>query len=211
MNKDLKNGDPEEYKNKKHILNFITPNEIKKLNFLKVCKLADFNGWDSYIQEGLGFDTHGLIQFRHALYILLNKKIFIEKFKQNPNFVPDIQQTSLKKSKIDQNEAISLQEILIELNIKKFLKEIRFTNNLMFLGVLMYLIGSELENKNKKITIFLCTEFRNLYPDEIESIKEIDEIYLNNKILTWSHLSIFEEMIKSHNEKKKFRKRRRFY
>ena len=75
----------------------------------------------------------------------------------------------------------------------------------------MYLIGSELENKNKKITIFLCTEFRNLYPDEIESIKEIDEIYLNNKILTWRHLSIFEEMIKSNNEKQKFRKRRRFY
>ena len=30
----------------------------------------------------------------------------------------------------------------------------------------MYLIGYELENKNKKTTIFLCTEFRNLYPDE---------------------------------------------
>ena len=207
----LKDGNIEEYKDSKHILNFIRPNEIKKLNFLDICKYADFNGWDSYIQEGLVFETRGLIQFRHALYILLNKKIFIEKFKQNPDFIPDIQQTSLKKSKIDQNEAISLQEILIGLNIKKFLKEIRFTNNLMFLGVLMYLIGSELENKNKKITIFLCTEFRNLYPDEIESIKEIDEIYLNNKILTWSHLSIFEEMIKSNNEKGKLRKRRRFY
>lgn len=211
MNIVLKDGNIEEYKDSKHILNFIKPYEIKKLNFLEICKLADFNGWNAYIENHLGFEIHGLIQFRHALYILLNKRIFIEKFKQNPNFIPDIQQTSLKVRKIDQNEAISLQEILIGLNIKKFLKEIRFSNNLMFLGVLMYLIGDELENKNKKITMFLCTEFRNLYPDEIESIKKIDEIYSNNKILTWNHLSIFEEMINLHNEKKKIRRRRRFY
>ena len=205
----LKDGNMEAYKDSKHILNFIRPNEIKKLNFLDICKYADYNGWSSNLA------CHGggcLFEFRHALFILIKKNIFIKKFKERPNFVPDIDQTSLESnnSQISLNDTIALQNLLLNLNIKKYLKEIRFPSSLLFLGVLMNVIGEKLERQNRKSTIFLCTEFRNLYPRETESIKKIDEIYSNNKILTWGHLSIFEEMINSHNEKKN-RRRRRFY
>ena len=170
MNKDLKNGDPEEYKNSKHILNFISPNEIKKLNFLDICKYADYNGWSSNLA------CHGggcLFEFRHALFILIKKNIFIKKFKENPNFVPNIDQTSLESSfnQISLDDAIALQNLLLNLNMRKFLKEIRFPSSLLFLGVLMNVIGEKLERQNRKSTIFLCTEFRNLYPRETESIK----------------------------------------
>jgi hypothetical protein len=204
---EFRNGDPIDYRQSKHILNFVNLNELKNLNILEVCKYADYLGWNSNLQ------CHGggcLSQFKHALYVLIYKNRFITKLKENIDFIPNTEQTSLDRSSISKDEALKLQDLLININLKKYLKEVRYKNNLLFLGVIINTIGEEIERQNRKVTIFLCTEFRNLYPNEKEIIKELDDIYYNQRIITWSRLEIFERMIDSHNLNS-LRRGRRYY
>ena len=208
QNIELRDGDPVGYRQTKHILNFISLNEIKKLNIIEICKFADYHGWSSDLACHRG---GCLFEFKHALYVLIHKNKFIEKLKENSNFIPDTQETSIDRFSISKSEALELQELLINLNLKKFLKEIRFANNLLFLGVIINTIGEEIEKQNRKTTIFLCTEFRKLYPNEKEIIREIDDIYFNKKIITWSKLEIFERMINSYNRNRELKSRRRYY
>ena len=41
----LQSGDRWKYESSKHLLNFINPNEINKLDFLEICKFAEYHEW----------------------------------------------------------------------------------------------------------------------------------------------------------------------
>ena len=204
---ELRDGNAEDYKQSNHILNFISSDELKKLDILELCKFADYHGWSSNLA------CHGggcLFQFKHALYVLIYRNKFIEKFKENSDFIPDTQQTSIDRFSITNTEALKLQDLLININLKKYLLEIRFPQNLLFLGVIINTIGEKIEKLNRKSTIFLCTEFRKLFPYATEMIRQIDEIYFNKKIITWSKLEIFEKIVENYDGNRSLR-RRRYY
>ena len=204
---ELRDGNADNYKQSNHILNFISSGELKKLDILKLCKFADYHGWSSNLA------CHGggcLFEFKHALYVLIHKNKFIEKFKENSNFIPDTQQTSIDRLSITNTEALKLQDLLININLKKYLKEVRYKNNLLFLGVIINTIGEKIEKLNRKTTIFLCTEFKKLFPYATEMIRQIDEIYFNKKIITWSNLEIFEKIVENYDGNRSLR-RRRYY
>ena len=204
---ELRDGNAEDYKQSTHILNFISLDELKKLDILELCKFADYHGWSSNLA------CHGggcLFQFKHALYVLIYRNKFIEKFKENSDFIPDTQQTSIDRFSITNTEALKLQDLLININLKKYLLEIRFPQNLLFLGVIINTIGEKIEKLNRKSTIFLCTEFRKLFPYATEMIRQIDEIYFNKKIITWSKLEIFEKIVENYDGNRSLR-RRRYY
>ena len=204
---ELRDGNAESYKQSNYILNFISLDELKKLDILELCKFADYHGWSSNLA------CHGggcLFQFKHALYVLIYRNKFIEKFKENSDFIPDTQQTSIDRFSITNTEALKLQDLLININLKKYLLEIRFPNNLLFLGVIINTIGEKIEKLNRKSTIFLCTEFRKLFPYATEMIRQIDEIYFNKKIITWSKLEIFEKIVENYDGNRSLR-RRRYY
>ena len=204
---ELRDGNAEDYKQSNHILNFISLDELKKLDILELCKFADYHGWSSNLA------CHGggcLFQFKHALYVLIHRNKFIEKFKENSDFIPDTQQTSIDRFSITNTEALKLQDLLININLKKYLLEIRFPQNLLFLGVIINTIGEKIEKLNRKTTIFLCTEFRKLFPYATEMIRQIDEIYFNKKIITWSKLEIFEKIVENYDGNRSLR-RRRYY
>jgi len=204
---ELRDGNADNYKQSNHILNFISSGELKKLDILKLCKFADYHGWSSNLA------CHGggcLFEFKHALYVLIHKNKFIEKFKENSNFIPDTQQTSIDRLSITNTEALKLQELLVNINLKKYLLEIRFPQNLLFLGVIINTIGEKIEKLNRKTTIFLCTEFKKLFPYATEMIRQIDEIYFNKKIITWSNLEIFEKIVENYDGNRSLR-RRRYY
>ena len=204
---ELRDGNVESYKQSNYILNFISLDELKKLDILELCKFADYHGWSSNLA------CHGggcLFQFKHALYVLIHRNKFIEKFKENSDFIPDTQQTSIDRFSITNTEALKLQDLLININLKKYLLEIRFPNNLLFLGVIINTIGEKIEKLNRKSTIFLCTEFRKLFPYATEMIRQIDEIYFNKKIITWSKLEIFEKIVENYDGNRSLR-RRRYY
>ena len=204
---ELRDGNAEDYKQSNHILNFISLDELKKLDILELCKFAVYHGWSSNLA------CHGggcLFQFKHALYVLIHRNKFIEKFKENSDFIPDTQQTSIDRFSITNTEALKLQDLLVNINLKKYLLEIRFPNNLLFLGVIINTIGEKIEKLNRKTTIFLCTEFRKLFPYATEMIRQIDEIYFNKKIITWSKLEIFEKIVENYDGNRSLR-RRRYY
>ena len=204
---ELRDGNAEDYKQSNHILNFISLDELKKLDILELCKFADYHGWSSNLA------CHGggcLFQFKHALYVLIHRNKFIEKFKENSDFIPDTQQTSIDRFSITNTEALKLQDLLVNINLKKYLLEIRFPQNLLFLGVIINTIGEKIEKLNRKTTIFLCTEFRKLFPYATEMIRQIDEIYFNKKIITWSKLEIFEKIVENYDGNRSLR-RRRYY
>ena len=204
---ELRDGNADNYKQSNHILNFISSGELNKLDILKLCKFADYHGWSSNLA------CHGggcLFEFKHALYVLIHKNKFIEKFKENSNFIPDTQQTSIDRFSITNTEALKLQELLVNINLKKYLLEIRFPQNLLFLGVIINTIGEKIEKLNRKTTIFLCTEFKKLFPYATEMIRQIDEIYFNKKIITWSNLEIFEKIVENYDGNRSLR-RRRYY
>ena len=204
---ELRDGNAENYKQSNHILNFISSDELKKLDILELCKFADYHGWSSNLA------CHGggcLFQFKHALYVLIHKNKFIEKFKENPDFAPDTHQTSIDRLSITNTEALILQDLLVNINLKKYLLEIRFPQNLLFLGVIINTIGEKIEKLNRKTTIFLCTEFKKLFPYATEMIRQIDEIYFNKKIITWSNLEIFEKIVENYDGNRSLR-RRRYY
>ena len=204
---ELRDGNADNYKQSNHILNFISSGELNKLDILKLCKFADYHGWSSNLA------CHGggcLFEFKHALYVLIHKNKFIEKFKENSNFIPDTQQTSIDRLSITNTEALKLQELLVNINLKKYLLEIRFPQNLLFLGVIINTIGEKIEKLNRKTTIFLCTEFKKLFPYATEMIRQIDEIYFNKKIITWSKLEIFEKIVENYDGNRSLR-RRRYY
>ena len=204
---ELRDGNADNYKQSNHILNFISSGELKKLDILKLCKFADYHGWSSNLA------CHGggcLFEFKHALYVLIHKNKFIEKFKENSNFIPDTQQASIDRLSITNTEALKLQELLVNINLKKYLLEIRFPQNLLFLGVIINTIGEKIEKLNRKTTIFLCTEFKKLFPYATEMIRQIDEIYFNKKIITWSNLEIFEKIVENYDVNRSLR-RRRYY
>ena len=185
-------GNRDEYKSKFHILNFIKPNEIQNLNFKEICKFADLHDW------GWNLSCHGggcLYQFRHAFYILLNKRKFINKFSEDPNYVPREEQTMYSRQNIPRDKAILLQKFILDINVQEFLRDIRFPNNLGYLGVAMHMIGEDLERENKKMTKFLIPEFIRLYPNETNIISRLDQIYYNGEILDCWKLEIFEQMV----------------
>lgn len=191
---ELQSGDRDKYKNQNHILNFIEPSEIQLLNFKKICKFADVHSWS----WNLG--CHGgscLWQFRHAFYVLLNKAKFIEKFSEDALYVPIEEQTMYRRQDIPLNKAILLQKLLLQINLREYLRDIRFPDNLGYLGVAMHMIGEDIEKKNKKLTKFFIPEFIKLYSNSTQIIRELEDIYYNGKVLDPWKLEIFERMIAS--------------
>jgi hypothetical protein len=134
----------------------------------------------------------------------------LKNLKKIQDFIPDTQQTSIDRLSITNTEALKLQELLVNINLKKYLLEIRFPQNLLFLGVIINTIGEKIEKLNRKTTIFLCTEFKKLFPYATEMIRQIDEIYFNKKIITWSNLEIFEKIVENYDGNRSLR-RRRYY
>ena len=192
----LQSGDRDKYKNQNYILNFIEPSEIQLLNFKEICKFADVHGWS------WNLSCHGglcLWHFRHALYVLLNKAKFIEKFSEDALYVPEVDQTMYSRKDIPSNKAILLQKLLLQINLREYLREIRFPDNLGYLGVAMHMIGEDIEKKDKKLTKFFIPEFIKLYPNSTQSIRELEDIYNNGKVLDPWKLEIFERLIKSNN------------
>ena len=194
----LLSGDKDQYKNQRHILNFIEPSEIQSLSFKEICKFADVHDW------GWNLSCHGggcLWQFRHAFYILLNKAKFIQKFSEDPNYIPRESQTMYSRQDIPRNKAILLQKLILKINIQDYLRDVKFPNNLGYLGVAVHMIGEDLERENKKLTKFLISEFTRLYSNQTNTIRRLDEIYYNGGILNYSKLEIFEEMINNNIER----------
>jgi len=192
----LLSGDKDQYKNQRHILNFIEPSEIQSLSFKEICKFADVHEW------GWNLSCHGggcLWQFRHAFYILLNKAKFIQKFSEDPNYIPRESQTMYSRQDIPRNKAILLQKLILKINIQDYLRDVKFPNNLGYLGVAVHMIGEDLERENKKLTKFLISEFTRLYSNQTSTIRRLDEIYYNGDILNYSKLEIFEKMINNNN------------
>jgi len=191
---ELQSGDRDKYKNQNHILNFIEPSEIQLLNFKKICKFADVHSWSWKL------GCHGgscLCQFRHAFYVLLNKAKFIEKFSEDALYVPIEEQTMYSRQDIPLNKAILLQKLLLQINLREYLRDIRFPDNLGYLGVAMHMIGEDIEKKNKKLTKFFIPEFIKLYSNSTQIIRELEDIYYNGKVLDPWKLEIFERMIAS--------------
>ena len=189
---ELQSGDRDKYKNQNHILNFIEPSEIKLLNFKEICKFADVHRW------GWDLSCHGgfcLWQFRHAFYVLLNKEKFIQKFSEDALYVPREEQTMYSRKDIPLNKAIQLQKLLLQINLREYLRDIRFPDSLGYLGVAMHMIGEDIEKNNKKLTKFFIPEFIKLYPNSTHIIRELEDIYYNGKVLDPWKLEIFERMI----------------
>ena len=189
---ELQSGDRDKYKNQNHILNFIEPSEIKLLNFKEICKFADVHRW------GWNLSCHGgfcLWQFRHAFYVLLNKEKFIQKFSEDALYVPREEQTMYSRKDIPLHKAIQLQKLLLQINLREYLRDIRFPDSLGYLGVAMHMIGEDIEKKNKKLTKFFIPEFIKLYPNSTHIIRELEDIYYNGKVLDPWKLEIFERMI----------------
>lgn len=189
---ELQSGDRDKYKNQNHILNFIEPSEIKLLNFKEICKFADVHRW------GWDLSCHGgfcLWQFRHAFYVLLNKEKFIQKFSEDALYVPREEQTMYSRKDIPLHKAIQLQKLLLQINLREYLRDIRFPDSLGYLGVAMHMIGEDIEKNNKKLTKFFIPEFIKLYPNSTHIIRELEDIYYNGKVLDPWKLEIFERMI----------------
>ena len=189
---ELQSGDRDKYKNQNHILNFIEPSEIKLLNFKEICKFADVHRW------GWNLSCHGgfcLWQFRHAFYVLLNKEKFIQKFSEDALYVPREEQTMYSRKDIPLHKAIQLQKLLLQINLREYLRDIRFPDSLGYLGVAMHMIGEDIEKNNKKLTKFFIPEFIKLYPNSTHIIRELEDIYYNGKVLDPWKLEIFERMI----------------
>ena len=189
---ELQSGDRDKYKNQNHILNFIEPSEIQLLNFKEICKFADVHRW------GWNLSCHGgfcLWQFRHAFYVLLNKEKFIQKFSEDALYVPREEQTMYSRKDIPLNKAIQLQKLLLQINLREYLRDIRFPDSLGYLGVAMHMIGEDIEKKDKKLTKFFIPEFIKLYPNSTHIIRELEDIYYNGKVLDPWKLEIFERMI----------------
>ena len=193
-NIDLQSGDRDEYKNQNHILNFIQPSEIQLLDFKEICKFADVHGWSWNLSCHGGFC---LWQFRHAFYVLLNKAKFIQKFSEEALYVPRAEETMYRREDIPFNKAILLQNSLLQINLRDYLRDIRFPNNLGYLGVAMHMIGEDIEKKNRRLTKFLIPAFIKLYPNSTEIIRELEDIYYNGNVLDPWKLEIFERMIAS--------------
>ena len=152
-------------------------------------------------------------------FILIYKNELTNKLNENPNFIPNIRETSLGKQNISREEALKLQDIILKINLKKFIKEIKFPASLGYLGVAMYVIGEEIENNNKKVTQFLIEEFKKIIAsiknrfvlniiNNDETIKrhmlKLDEIYYNGSALKCWDLGIFEsilDILKNHSPK----------
>ena len=193
-NIDLQSGDRDKYKNQNHILNFIEPSEIQLLDFKEICKFADVHGWSWNLSCHGGFC---LWQFRHAFYVLLNKAKFIQKFSEEALYVPRAEETMYRREDIPFNKAILLQNSLLQINLRDYLRDIRFPNNLGYLGVAMHMIGEDIEKKNRRLTKFLIPAFIKLYPNSTEIIRELEDIYYNGNVLNPWKLEIFERMIAS--------------
>ena len=209
----LSNGDPVEYQNRNHLLNYTK--DLKKINFHKVCEYADFHNW----HWDLCHEDMCCHQLRHVFFILIYKNELTNKLNENPNFIPNIRETSLGKQNISREEALKLQDIILKINLKKFIKEIKFPASLGYLGVAMYVIGEEIENENKKVTRFLIEEFKKIIAtiknrfvlniiNNDETIKrhmlKLDEIYYNGNALKCWDLGIFEsilDILKNHSPK----------
>ncbi len=192
----LQTGDRDKYKNQNHILNFVEPCEIQHLNFKEICKFADVHEWGWNLSCHDGFC---LWQFRHAFYVLLNKEKFIQKFSEDALYVPREEQTIYSRKDIPLNKAIQLQKLLLQINLREYLRDIRFPDSLGYLGVAMHMIGEDIEKKNKKLTKFFIPEFIKLYPNSTQIIRELENIYYNGKVLDPWKLEIFERLIKSNN------------
>jgi hypothetical protein len=204
------------YLNQKHLLNYTK--DLKKINLHKICEYADFHNWHWDLRYG----DINCNQLKHSFFILIYKTKFINKLNENFNFIPDLRQTSLGRENISREEALKLQDIILEINLKKFIKEIKFPNSLGYLGVAMYVIGEEIENENKKVTRFLIEEFKKIIAsiknrfvlniiNNDENIKrhilKLDEIYYNGIALKCWDLAIFEEIfniLKNQNPKNNF-------
>jgi hypothetical protein len=150
---------------------------------------------------------------------LIYKNELTNKLNENLNFIPDLRQTSLGRENISREEALKLQDIILKINLKKFIKEIKFPASLGYLGVAMYVIGEEIENENKKVTRFLIEEFKKIITsiknrfvlniiNNDETIKrhmlKLDEIYYNGSALKCWDLGIFEsilDILKNHSPK----------
>ena len=193
-NIDLQSGDRDKYKNQNHILNFIQPSEIQLLDFKEICKFADVHGWSWNLSCHGGFCLH---QFRHAFYVLLNKAKFIQKFSEEALYVPREEETMYSRKDIPYNKAILLQNSLLQINLRDYLRDIRFPDNLGYLGVAMHMIGEDIEKKNRRLTKFLIPAFIELYPNSTEIIRELEDIYYNGNVLDPWKLEIFERMIAS--------------
>ena len=187
----LKVGDKKIYHDQKHLLNFISKDEIMNLNFYTICKYADFHNWHWYLCHG----DYCCRQLRHAFYVLLNKINFINAYSTNPIFTPRLDQTDINSKNITKDEKIRLQNYIKELKLKDYLNEIKFPNNLGYIGVAMFIIGEELEKENRSLTKHLIPQFIKLFPNQFENIKKLEDIYYNNKYLTCWSLGIIEEMI----------------
>ena len=201
--RDLSNGDQVAYQDRNHLLNYTK--DLKKINLHKICEYADFHNWNWDLRYG----DMNCNQLKHSFFILIYKTKFINKLNENFNFIPDLRQTSLGRENISHEEALKLQDIISEINLKKFIKEIKFPNSLGYLGVAMFVIGEEIENENKKVTRFLIEEFKKIISsiknrfviniiNNDEAIKrcmlKLDEIYYNGIALKCWDLAIFEEI-----------------
>ena len=191
----LLTGDREDYPSN-HLLNFIDPKEIQSLSFKEIVKFAEVHGWS------WNLSCHGgncLYHLRHAFYVLLNKENFINKFSEDPLYVPILDQTMYSRENIPFNKAILFQKLILQINLREYLNDIKFPNNLGYLGVAMHMIGEKIEIKNKKLTKFLIPEFIKLYPRPSDIVRELDQIYYNGEVLDCGKLEIFERLMDSNN------------
>ena len=198
-NSDLEYGDYRLFNESNSILRFVNIDELQSLNFFQVCKFADHYNWPWDIS------CHGggcLSDLNHAFFVLINKLKFIQKYSEDQNFTPNILQTKLEPKKVSNKDSLKLQNFISDINFSEYFTKIKFPNNLGYIGVVMNLIGEEIERENKKITKFLIPNFKKIFPNQYEMIEELDRIYYSGDVINCWKLSLFEKMILASNDER---------
>lgn len=127
---------------------------------------------------------------------------FIQKYSEDQNFTPNILQTKLEPKKVSNKDSLKLQNFISDINFSEYFTKIKFPNNLGYIGVVMNLIGEEIERENKKITKFLIPNFKKIFPNQYEIIEELDKIYYSGDVINCWKLSLFEKMILASNDER---------
>lgn len=133
---------------------------------------------------------------------------FIQKYSEDQNFTPNILQTKLEPKKVSNKDSLKLQNLILDINFSEYFTKIKFPNNLGYIGVVMNLIGEEIERENKKITKFLIPNFKKIFPNQYEIIEELDKIYFSGDVINCWKLSLFEKMILASNDERFINKKR---
>ena len=179
----------------KFMLNVIP---IDHLTIYDIFKVEDIKVWNGHICHG----GHCNADYNHALFLLINKKKIFSLMKQNPSQYPE---DKLNPFLINKEDSLTLQNLVLKTNFKKFLNDISHPSNLLSIGIVLNMVR-EIERENKILTRFFTEKFKEVYHKSTIESKKLDNIYFNGNHMTYDDLEIVEAMSKEHESRIKFRR-----